>query len=60
MKKKGLSYISFDEFVRNADVKESTIKCRYKEIHGLIKEGNGFKVLSGTRYPYNVKTARKK
>lgn len=53
-KKKEIIYIEFDEFVNNSGFKESTIKRNYKQIPGLQKTKNGFRVLSGTRYPYNL------
>ena len=54
IKKKEVSYIEFDEFINNSGVKESTIKRNYKHIPGLIKNGKEFRVISGTRYPYNL------
>ena len=48
-------YIPFEEFVKNSGVKESTIKRRYKEIPGIEKTDDGFRVLSGTRYPCSLK-----
>ena len=54
IKKKEIIYIEFDEFVNNSGFKESTIKRNYKQIPGLQKTKNGFRVLSGTRYPYNL------
>ena len=54
MCKEKIDYIDFEEFVNNAGVKESTIKRRYKKIPGVIKTQKGFRVISGTRYPYNI------
>lgn len=53
-KKKMVEYIEFEEFVRNSGVKESTIKRKYKQIPGLTKTKEGIRVISGTRYPYNL------
>ena len=53
-KKKEIIYIEFDEFVNNSGFKESTIKRNYKRIPGLQKTKNGYRVVSGTRYPYNL------
>ena len=47
-------YIDFEDFVNNSGVKESTVKRRYKKIPGIIKTKKGFRVISGTRYPYNI------
>ena len=54
MCKEKIDYIDFDDFVNNAGVKESTIKRRYKQIPGITKTKKGFRVISGTRYPYNI------
>ena len=54
MCKEKIDYIDFEDFVNNAGVKESTIKRRYKKIPGIIKTKKGFRVISGTRYPYNI------
>lgn len=54
MDEKEITYISFDEFVNNSGVKESTIKRRYKLIPGIIKSDAGFTVVSGTRYPCDL------
>lgn len=48
---KKIEYISFNEFVNNTRLAESTIKKRYKEIPGITKTKDGFQVVSGTRYP---------
>ena len=53
-KKKEIIYIEFDELVNNSGFKESTIKRNYKRIPGLQKTKNGYRVVSGTRYPYNL------
>ena len=50
MDEKEITYISFDEFVNNSGVKESTIKRRYKLIPGIIKSDAGFTVVSGTAF----------
>ena len=39
LNKKDVSYIEFDEFVNNSGFKETTIKRKYKQIPGLIKNG---------------------
>ena len=54
MCKEKIQYIEFEDFVNNTGVKESTIKRRYKKIPGVIKTKKGFRVISGTRYPYNI------
>ena len=54
MCKEKIDYIDFEDFVNNAGVKESTIKRRYRQIPGIIKTQKGFRVISGTRYPYNI------
>lgn len=54
MCKEKIQYIEFEDFVNNTGVKESTIKRRYKKIPGVIKSKKGFRVISGTRYPYNI------
>ena len=54
MCKEKVDYIDFEDFVNNVGVKESTIKRRYKKIPGVIKTQKGFRVISGTRYPYNI------
>lgn len=54
MCKEKIQYIEFEDFVSNSGVKESTIKRRYKQIPGIIKTKKGFRVISGTRYPYNI------
>lgn len=54
MCKEKIDYIDFEDFVNNAGVTESTIKRRYKKIPGVIKTAKGFRVISGTRYPYNI------
>ncbi len=53
-KEKEIEYISFDEFVNNTGRAESTIRKRYKEIPGITKTKDGFKVVSGTRYPCDL------
>ena len=54
MCKEKIEYIEFEDFVNKTGVKASTIKRRYKQIPGIIKSKNGFRVISGTRYPYNL------
>lgn len=54
MSKIKIKYIEFEEFVNNSGVKEATIKRNYKNIPGITKTENGFRVISGTRYPYNL------
>lgn len=51
-------YISLKEFTQMCKkngirTSEKTIKKRYKEIPGIIKENDEYKVLEGTRYPIN-------
>lgn len=58
MRKKEIEYIDFDEFVNNSGVKKSTIKRKYKCIPGLSKTEKGFMVVSGTRYPYNLRNTK--
>ncbi len=53
-KTKEIQYMSFDDFVHNSNVKESTVKKRYKQIPGIEKTKKGFKVVSGTRYPCDL------
>lgn len=60
MCKKKIEYIEFEEFVNNSNVKEVTIKKNYKRIPGLSKTQKGFTVISGTRYPYNLRNAKLK
>ncbi len=49
-----IHYIPFQDFVLNSGVKESTVKRRANDIPGLSKNGSGFTVISGTRYPFNI------
>ena len=58
LNKKDVSYIEFDEFVNNSGFKETTIKRKYKQIPGLIKNGKEFRVISGTRYPYRLRNKK--
>lgn len=58
LNKKEVSYIKFDEFVNNSGFKETTIKRKYKQIPGLIKNGKEFRVISGTRYPYRLRNKK--
>lgn len=53
-KEKEISYIPFEEFVHNSNVKESTIKKKYQSIPGITKTDNGYTVVSGTRYPCDL------
>ena len=45
-------YITLDDFVPIAHVKRETIIKRYKDIPGVEKMQDGFRVLKGTRYPF--------
>ena len=54
MKNKKTVFIDFDEFVKRSGVKKKTVMRRYKKIPGITKTDNGFRVISGTRYPYNI------
>lgn len=54
MSDKDIKYITFEEFVNNSGVKESTIKRKYKQIPGITKTDDGFQVISGTRYPCDL------
>ena len=47
--------ISFDEFVAICGLKKSTIQRRYKMIPGIEKVNGEYRVLSGTRYPFNMR-----
>lgn len=58
MSKKRIEYIDFDEFVSIADVQAKTIKKKYKQIPGVEKTDRGFRVVSGTRYPYNIRNTK--
>lgn len=51
-------YTSLGEFAWNSKVKISTIKKRYKEIPGIEKYNDDFRVRSGTRYPYNMRNSK--
>ena len=53
-----IKYIPFLEFVDYSNVGEATIKRRYRDIPGLTKVGKEFKVLSGTRYPFDKRYLR--
>lgn len=53
-----INYIDFYEFVNNSGVKETTIKKKYKQIPGITKKDGVFQVISGTRYPYNLRHAK--
>ena len=54
-----VKYISFDEFVRNSGVSERTVRKRYREIPGIELTNSGeFRVLSGTRYPFNMRNCK--
>ena len=46
------NYITLDDFVPIANVKKNTIIRRYKDIPGIEKTENGYRVLRGTRYPF--------
>ena len=58
LNKKEVRYVEFDEFVNNSGFKETTIKCKYKQIPGLIKNGKEFRIISGTRYPYHLRNTK--
>lgn len=52
-------YISFEEFVRNSGVSERTVRKRYREIPGIeLTDSGEFRVLSGTRYPFNMRNCK--
>lgn len=53
-RQKKIEYIDFDEFVHNSGRKKTTIIRNYKRIPGISKTEDGFQVVSGTRYPYNL------
>ena len=55
MCKKKPEYIELDDFVNISGVKEATIKKNYKRIPGFQKTDAGFRILSGTRYPFNLR-----
>lgn len=55
MCKKKPEYIELDDFVNISGVKETTIKKNYKRIPGFQKTEIGFRILSGTRYPFNLR-----
>ena len=55
MPKNSNKYITLEEFAKNSGVKEKTIKKNYKMIPGIAKNGDEYLVLSGTRYPYNLR-----
>ena len=55
MKNTEVKYISLNEFTNNSGVKESTIKRRYKSIPGITKSKGRYIILSGTRYPFQMR-----
>ena len=58
MCEKKIEYIDFSEFVNISGMKETTIKRNYKQIPGITKAGKDFIVISGTRYPYNLRRTK--
>ena len=52
---KKVEYIAFEEFVRNCGFKEKTVKKNYKRRPGIEKTDGQSTVISGTRYPYNLR-----
>lgn len=55
-----ISYISLEEFSEICGVRPTTIKKRYLEIPGVIRTGNTYQVIEGTRYPVDKRTIRAK
>ncbi len=51
-------WISLIEFSQISGVSVATIKLNYKSIPGIVKENKDFKVLYGSRYPYNIGSAK--
>ena len=51
-------WISLKEFSETSGVSVATIKINYKKIPGIVKDNNDFKVLYGSRYPYNIGAAK--
>lgn len=51
------NHISFDEFVNYSGCKKGTVikRCKKNEIPGITEKDKEYLVLSGTRYPYNVR-----
>ena len=49
-----IKYISIKEFIHNANIKISTFKRNYKKIPGVVRNNEGFLILSGTRYPCDL------
>lgn len=47
-------YISIEEFIRIAGVKEVTIKRNRDKIPGLSYENGEYLIIEGTRYPFNI------
>lgn len=49
-----MSYISLERFADRYNVTVKTVKRRYKEIPGVEKLEEGFRVLEGSRYPFPI------
>jgi hypothetical protein len=49
-----------EEFANNSNVKEKTVIKRYREIPGITKKNGEYKILSGTRYPYDKRKLKVK
>lgn len=45
---------SIEDFARNSRVSVNRVKKRYKEIPGITKVGNTYKVEYGSRYPFPI------
>ncbi len=56
MKKK--EYITVEEFLNNSGIEESTFNKNHKKIPGVVKCSEGYRILSGTRYPYNMRNTK--
>ena len=52
--------MTIEEFLIISDVKESTIHKRKKEIPGLTYINGEYKIIDGTRYPYNLGNSKLK
>ena len=51
-------YISIEEFLNIANVKESSIKKNRDKIPGLTYEQEEYYIIDGTRYPYNIRRSK--
>lgn len=49
------NYIELDEFLRICNIKKPTFLRRYKDIPGVEEKDGSFKILEGTRFPYNMR-----